>query len=232
MLQFAGIKNKKISENSVKRPARVKTEKLEANFFEHLTTADISSFISSKVRRQALAPKTANRYREILTRLFNWALGQYGVIVAGGQNPAAKVERYKEKASEISFLTKEQIAGQLKVLQYAPELQTMVAVYIYAGLRREELCWLTVEDVDFFAGGNGMIRIRAKTVNGQRWEPKTKVNRVVPISSSLMRYLENYNSPVVKGRLFFSSPKGMKWDPVFPAFFGRRTRRRGFAGLA
>lgn len=87
----------------------MKTEKLEANFFESLTTADISSFISSKVRRQALAPKTANRYREIFTRLFNWALGQYGVVLAGGYNPAAKVERYKERASKISFLTKEQI---------------------------------------------------------------------------------------------------------------------------
>jgi hypothetical protein len=29
-----------------------------------------------------------------------------------------------------------------------------------------------------------MIRVRAKTANGESWDPKTKVNRVVPISSN------------------------------------------------
>lgn len=223
------IKNKKISQKGVKRPARIKTEIIEANFFEHVTTADISGYISAKVRRHGLSPKTANRYREILTRLFNWATGQYGIVLPGGQNPAAKVERYKENASEISFLTKEQIAEQLQALEHLPDLQTMVAVYIYAGLRREELCWLTVDDVDFSAGGNGMIRIRAKTVNGVRWEPKTKVNRVVPISSNLMKFLEKYTPPVVKGKLFFSSPQGKMWDPDnLSRYLRRENEKVGF----
>jgi len=30
-----------------------------------------------------------------------------------------------------------------------------------------------------------MIRVRAKTVDDTSWEPKIKVNRVVPISSKL-----------------------------------------------
>ena len=72
----------------------------------------------------------------------------------------------------------DEIDQQLKALEHVPDLQAMVAVYIYADLRREELCWLTVDDVDYLAGGNGMIRVRAKTVNGEFWEPKTKVNRV------------------------------------------------------
>jgi hypothetical protein len=41
-----------------------------------------------------------------------------------------------------------QIAVQLEALKHAPNLQTIVAVYIYAGLLREELCWLTVYDVE------------------------------------------------------------------------------------
>jgi hypothetical protein len=42
----------------------------------------------------------------------------------------------------------------------------MVAVLIDAGLPREELLWLTVDDVDLARrhGGNGLIRVQAKTV--------------------------------------------------------------------
>jgi integrase len=88
----------------------------------------------------------------------------------------------------------------------------MVARYIHAGLRREELCWLRLDDVDFTAGEHGMIRVRAKTVNRESWEPKTKVNRVVPISSKLKISLDNYLPPGVEGKWFFSTPNGKRWD--------------------
>ena len=89
----------------------------------------------------------------------------------------------------------------------------MVAMYIYAGLRREELLWLRREDVDLKAGINGMIRIQAKTINGEFWEPKTKVNRAVPISSSLRRYLEQCQSRPSIGDWYFPSPQGHHYDP-------------------
>ena len=87
---------------------------------------------------------------------------QNGIRMPGDKNPAAKVERHKERASTISFLTLEEIDWQLKTLEDHPNLQTMVAVYIYSGLRRDELCWLTVDDVDLSAGGNGMTGYRTK----------------------------------------------------------------------
>lgn len=149
-----------------KRPSSYPSACIEATFFEQISTADFANFISTQVRRKALAPKTANRYREVLTRLYNWAMTQNGIRMPGGKNPAAKVESYKERASAISFLTLEQIEAQLAALDGHPKLQVIVAVYIYAGLRREELCWLTVDDLDFSAGSNGMIRICAKTING------------------------------------------------------------------
>jgi len=65
-------------------------------------------------------------------------------------NPAARVECYTEKASEIRFLTLKQIDEQLHALANYPQLQSIVAVYIFAGLRRIELCWLTIDDIDFF----------------------------------------------------------------------------------
>jgi integrase len=165
------------------------------------------------VRRKGWKPKTANRSREVLTRLYNWAKEQNGIRLPGDKNPAAKVERYKESAGEISFLTLEEIEVQLKALEQWPELQTMVAVYIYSGLRREELCWLTIDDVNLNAGNNGMIRVCAKTINGKFWEPKTKVNRAVPISSTLRKYLDRYSPANVEGKFYFSTSRGCQWDP-------------------
>jgi hypothetical protein len=55
------LKNANISANGKKRPTRNAPQYIEANCFEQITTADISQFIATRVRREALAPKTANR---------------------------------------------------------------------------------------------------------------------------------------------------------------------------
>jgi integrase len=145
--------------------------------------------------------------------LFSWAIKQAGVKMPGSNNPAAAVERYREKAPVIRFLTLKQIDEQLEALADRPQLQTMIATLIYAGLRREELLWLTLDDIDLKAGKYGMIRVQAKTVNDQFWEPKTKVNRIVPISSNLRRFLDQYAPRPSRGRWFFPSPAGLRYDP-------------------
>ena len=127
---------------------RCKLRTIEASYFEQITTADIANFITTHVRSRGLAPKTANRYREIVYRLFNWAMQEGGVKMPGDKNPAAAVSRYKEHASKIRFLSMVQIDEQLKILADYPQLQNMVAMYIYAGLRREEALWLTPEELD------------------------------------------------------------------------------------
>ncbi len=85
----------------------------------------------------------------------------------------------------------------------------MVATLIYAGLRREALLWLTMDDVDL---GQRLIHVRAKKVAGNFWQPKTKRNRVVPISPALYRILSIY-CPKRTNTWFFPSPRGMRWDP-------------------
>ncbi len=190
----------------LKQDRRVKSKVIEARYLEDITTAQISEFIASHVRSRGLAAKTANRYREIMHRLFSWAMRERGVKMPGRINPAAEVERYREKASEIRFLTLEQIDQQLKALTDHPQMRAMVAMLIYAGLRREELIWLRHEDIDLKSGPYGMLRIRAKTINGQFWQPKTKKNRAVPISSSLRAILDEYTSRPNTGRWFAPSP--------------------------
>jgi integrase len=192
---------------------RCKTQVIEASCFEQITTAEIASFIGSQVRSRGLAPKTANRFREIICRLFNWAMTQGGIRMPADKNPGAAVERYREKASQIRFLTLAQITEQLDALEDHDQLQTMVALFIYAGLRREEALWLQHEDIDLSAGANGMIRIRAKEVDGNYWQPKTARNRAVPISRALRGYLNTYTRRLSVGGWYFPSPKGVWYDP-------------------
>jgi integrase len=90
------------------------------------------------------------------------------------KDPAAAVLRYKEQVPEIRFLTLKQIDEQLEALTESIQMQAMAAVLIYGGLRREEILWLTHDDLDLSVKPFGVIRVRAKTVEGESWEPKTK----------------------------------------------------------
>jgi hypothetical protein len=142
------VNSRRRSVRTMKRPPRegqdrcFKMSVIEVAYLEEITTADVSNFIHSHVKSRGLAPKTANRCREIVNRLFNWAMAEQGVEMPGGVNPAAKVGKYKEHAPKIRFLT--------------------------------------LADVDLTAGAHGMIRVRAKQIGAESWQPKTKVNRAAP----------------------------------------------------
>jgi integrase len=218
------LKNEKISQLGQKKLSRKMVQPILANYFEQITTTNVATFITAKVRSKDLSPKTANRFREILTRLFNWAMQNQDIRMPENINPAAKVERYKEKAPKISFLSKPQITEQLSAID-DPQLQTMVALYIYSGVRREEALWLTEDDIDL-SQQQGMIRIRAKTIEGEYWQPKTGVNRAIPISKALRSYLEKYQRPKTDASWFFPSPQLKRWNPDN---FSRKLRKTNVA---
>ncbi len=212
-LKITALKRGPRKKLKVKQDKRKKLRGIEARYLEEITTAQISTFLSNHVRIRGLAAKTANRYREILHRMINWAMRERDVKMPGQINPTSCVERYKEKAPEIRFLTLPQITEQLTVLEGKPQMQVMVAMLIYAGLRREEILWLQREDIDFEAGAFGMIRVRAKTVRGQYWQPKTKKNRAIPVSSTLRAYLDTYSPRPSLGKWYFPSPRGYWYNP-------------------
>lgn len=194
---------------------RRKLHPICAACFEEITTAAIADMIAERVRARGLAPKTANRYREVVCKVFNWAIDSTRVKMPAGRNPANKVQRYREPAPEIRFLTLAQIDEQLHALRFRPLMHAMVATLIYAGLRREELLWLQVDDLDRSCrtAPNGLIRIRAKTINAESWQPKTKINRAVPISRALRSILDRWTPPPTDHNWLFPSPQGTRWHP-------------------
>jgi integrase len=198
-----------------KKPAkfvdRLAHRHVSVTTLEQLTARHIESFLTIRIAKDGIAPKTANRMREVLHVMFNYAIRQHGFRSPDRRfpNPVAAVPRRKEDEHQIRFLSLEEIDAQLKALADHPVIQTMVAVLIYAGLRREEAIWLTAKDVDLDAG---MIRVWKKTVGEETWRPKTRRNRRVPISSTLRRYLDAHDPPA-NGPWYFPSPQGRRWNP-------------------
>jgi integrase len=184
---------------------------VKARYLEDITAARIEDFLAQRIREDGIAPKTANRTREILHRLFKYASKKWRYVSPDRRtpNPAAAVDRRPEPAPIITWLTQEQIDEQLRALANWSTLRAMVATYIYAGLRREEALWLTHSDVDLEAR---MIHVRAKEIDGEFWQPKTKRNRSVPISQTLLEALRGYPRPTAS-KWFFPAPTGGHWDP-------------------
>lgn len=212
-------------------PAVVKTTKdplakrhIIAQRLEQVTSECIAQYISLRIQQDGIAPKTANRLREVLHRMFVYAIKERGYRGSDGsaRNPVAQVDRRREPAPVIRYLTLPQVQEQLRILEDHPSLRTMVAVYIYAGLRREEALWLTAEDVDL---QRRLLRVRAKTVDGQFWQPKTRCNRVVPISQALWEILSAF-APAKNSVWYFRSPQGKHWNPDN---FSRDLRQRNAA---
>jgi integrase len=194
-----------------KVPDKLSDVHLPVSRLEQISGEMISAFIQGRVRRDGIAPKTANRLRAVLHRMFNYAIDHHGYVCPDRRyrNPAQAVRRMREPAPRITWLKLEEIDQQLEALEDHLQLRAMVAMYIFAGLRREAGLWLTLDDVDL---SNRLIHVRAKEVQGEFWQPKTKRNRSVPISNRLLDVLRGYRS-TKSGLWFFPGPTGNRWNP-------------------
>ena len=183
---------------------------VKVKLLEDLSPELINRFLSARIEHDGWSSASCSRnlMRQVIHRLFSYAIKHYGFRSRDRRfpNPAAAVERRREPAPEIRFLSQRQIAEQLEALKHHPVIHAIVATLIYAGPRREETRWLTHEDVDFEAR---MIRVRAKTIGRETWQPKTKRNRTVPISDVLLKILRAYQPPAV-APWFFPSPSGKR----------------------
>lgn len=184
---------------------------VQVGFLEDISPEVINRFLAERIKQDQWAPKTVNLMRQILHKLFAHAIKHHGFRSRDRRcrNPVTGVDRLREPAPQIRFLSLAEIETQLEAVAESPVMHAMVAVYIYAGLRREEALWLMSDDVDLEAR---LIRVRAKSVQDESWQPKAKRNRVVPISNDLYAILKDYVSPT-GSTWYFPSPTGKRWDP-------------------
>ncbi|BCG46560.1 hypothetical protein GEOBRER4_n1361 [Citrifermentans bremense] len=207
------VRNQAVAQKAVKRPSVDVAPIISISNVEQLSAEVLSTFLSDLITKKAVSPKTVNHYRQTIITLANWAQREGGVRFPGGKNPVADVRCYKVPKRGITFMKLKEIRAQLHVLANDIQLQTMVAVYIYAGLRREEALWLTPDDFEWDMGNHGVIMVRGKSIEGKEWMPKTGADRVVPISKTLREYLDSFLKIRKPGVWFFSAPKGGQWDP-------------------
>lgn len=201
---------------------------LNVAIVEEITTDMVASWLTTLAVRRSLHGKTVNEYREVLSRFLSWAMRR-GVRMPRNENPVRGVDHFRIEQKPIRFLTLEQLDQQLEVLKPEPMFRCMVAVLIYAGIRLGELLWLTKSDVDL---DRGYILVRRKSVLGRRWMPKTGQDRSVPISTTLRRFLDAYES---RSGLpwYFTTPMGSQWDSDgFGASLRRLNRPAGLRWTA
>ena len=141
---------------------------VQVGFLEDISPEVINRFLADRIKHDNWAPKTVNLMRQILHKFFAYAIKHHGFRARDRRypNPVTGVDRLREPAPQIRFLSLAEIETQLAAVAESPVVHAMVAMYIYAGLRREEALWLTSDDVDLKAR---LIRVRAKSIANESW---------------------------------------------------------------
>ena len=95
-------------------------------------------------------------------------------------NPAERIPRAILDDSAPGILTVEEVAELLKVTREEdPGMLAYVAIGLFAGLRRSELCALEWSEID----------IKARTIEVKGAKAKTRQRRIVTISDTLAEWL-------------------------------------------
>jgi len=152
--------------------------------------------------------KRANAVYKHLNGLIKWAIPR-GYL---GSNPAAAVEAYTVEQRKPRILTDDEA---LRLLDAGlPRERTIIAIALYAGLRRSEIMGLNWEDVDLVGK---VIHVNKQYLRGKLVKPKTRAaERSISITPPLMPILREYRD------LLF--PESIQQGPVFTTFKGDRLR--------
>ncbi|MEP2652699.1 MAG: site-specific integrase [Paraglaciecola sp.] len=134
--------------------------------FGHMRLKDFkASMFDEWASKQTLSGKSINEARNVIHQIFKRAFYD-GVI---DNNPAERIERYKQDHKEPEPFTKKEIAKILAALE--TPYQEFFQFAIWTGLRTGELLGLRWQDIDL---DNNLAHIRTNITQGKEKEPKTK----------------------------------------------------------
>jgi integrase len=151
---------------------------------------------------------TVNKDIRTLRSIFNLAIEPRGYL-AEGQNPFAKIKERKITENEIRYVEVEEYQKLVKAAENT-WWHTLFSIAYGSGLRRSEILHLTWADIDF---DQQRIKVTAKkgAANILEWEPKSRRNRVVPMSDESSQLLANIQVKAPEGHPYvFVSPKRLK----------------------
>ena len=146
--------------------------------------------IEKWLRGKEWSPRTRKNYSVTLTTVFNFAASR-GYRT---DNPAEGLERPILDDAPVEILTPAQ-AGDLlaAALNARPELVAVIAIALFAGLRRAELHALEWDEIDM---DSGTIEVKGR-------KAKTRQRRIVHITDNLLAWLRHESArrgPVATSR--------------------------------
>jgi len=148
-----------------------------ASKFTGITTSNIEVFLSDMVKRDC-APASYNLTLQIIKASMNLAV-EWELIE---KNPALRIRKQRIQGKPARFLDAIQAQALLDAARLiGPNAHQVVALGIYAGLRKGEMSNLRYSDIDFDR--------KVLTVTG---ETKSWESRTIGINDKLMAVLEAY----------------------------------------
>jgi len=149
---------------------------------EEITILAVEEFQESALQ-VGLNPRTINHQIGIALSALKWA-HERGLI----DTAPPRWKRLKISGTHArKYLTGAEITRLMKTAREPrwKRLEVVVMLALYAGLRQQEVAWLSWEDIDLV---EGWIHVRSK----RGWSPKSASSeRSVPIADELARYLKS-----------------------------------------
>lgn len=172
------------------------------------------------IAKGRLAPKTILDHHRTISKILSTAV-KWQLIE---KNVATMADPPKVPHKEISFLNEYEIRTLLERLNEAPvQYRAMVALLIFTGIRRGELCGLEWKDIDFENRSMRIVRSSQYIGNGQviSKEPKTRSGiRQFVLSDTICKLLKEYR----RWQLEMIMRLGDQWhdtDRLFTAWNGK-----------
>jgi integrase len=163
---------------------------LESEFAVKRVNTITSPDLEEWLNQQKWAPKTKNNYVVTLRTFFDFCQKQKWCA----DNPGEQLEKIASDETVTGILTVTEAARILEAAQRFPDVLPAIAIQLFAGLRRSEVCaldWSEIkDDVLFVTAGKS----------------KTRTRRVVSIQPVLASWLQPYRR--IKGRVFEKSVDG------------------------
>lgn len=139
-----------------------------------MTPRVIDDFIAAR-RDVGMSGATANRYRAVLSKLFNCAI-DWGYF--GRENPVKKVKRFAESPGRVRFLTGDEADALIAGAPNKDHRHVLIAA-LHTGGRRREILTLRPEDVD----------LERRVLYFDQTNTKSGKQREVPIDDALLAVL-------------------------------------------